>query len=94
MAPRTCSAHSGKPLDSALADCSWTTFLPTYRAVDCIGLNCIALQEQFGEAGIPRVGWQLDPFGHSATQAALLSAEVGFDGLFFGRIDYQVGQSS
>jgi len=22
-------------------------------------------------------------------QAALLSAEVGFDGLFFGRIDYQ-----
>ena len=30
-----------------------------------------------------------DPFGHSATQAALLSAEVGFDGLFFGRLDYQ-----
>jgi hypothetical protein len=55
-------------------------------------LHCIALQEQFGEAGIPRVGWQLDPFGHSATQAALLSAEVGFDGLFFGRIDYQVGR--
>ena len=37
----------------------------------------------------PTVGWQLDPFGHSATQAALLSAEVGFDGLFFGRLDYQ-----
>ncbi|CAE7840742.1 unnamed protein product [Symbiodinium sp. CCMP2592] len=37
----------------------------------------------------PRTGWQLDPFGHSATQAALLSAEVGFQGLFFGRIDYQ-----
>ena len=36
-----------------------------------------------------RTGWQLDPFGHSATQAALLSAEVGFQGLFFGRIDYQ-----
>jgi len=34
-------------------------------------------------------GWQLDPFGHSATQASLLSAEMGFDGLFFGRIDYQ-----
>jgi alpha-mannosidase len=27
--------------------------------------------------------------GHSATQAALLSAEVGFNALFFGRIDYQ-----
>ena len=38
----------------------------------------------------PRVGWQLDPFGHSSTQAALLCHAAGFDGLFFGRIDYQV----
>jgi len=45
------------------------------------------LSEEFG--AIPRIGWQLDPFGHSATQAALLSAETGFDALFFGRIDYQ-----
>jgi alpha-mannosidase len=45
------------------------------------------LVEQFGV--IPRIGWQIDPFGHSSTQAALLSAETGFDGLFFGRIDYQ-----
>eukprot|EP00591_Stephanopyxis_turris_P017428 CAMPEP_0195539222 /NCGR_PEP_ID=MMETSP0794_2-20130614/49941_1 /TAXON_ID=515487 /ORGANISM="Stephanopyxis turris, Strain CCMP 815" /LENGTH=1047 /DNA_ID=CAMNT_0040673245 /DNA_START=100 /DNA_END=3243 /DNA_ORIENTATION=+ len=37
----------------------------------------------------PRVGWQIDPFGHSATQASLLSAEAGFDALYFGRIDYQ-----
>ena len=27
--------------------------------------------------------------GHSATQAALLSADAGMDALFFGRIDYQ-----
>ena len=45
--------------------------------------------EEFGVEHIPTVGWQIDPFGHSATQAALLSAAVGFDGLFFGRIDYQ-----
>ena len=45
------------------------------------------IQEQFGVQ--PKVGWQIDPFGHSATQAALLSAEVGFEALFFGRIDYQ-----
>jgi len=37
----------------------------------------------------PTVGWQIDPFGHSATQASLLSAEAGFDALYFGRIDYQ-----
>ena len=45
------------------------------------------IKEQFGVA--PKIGWQIDPFGHSATQAALLSAEVGFEALFFGRIDYQ-----
>ena len=37
---------------------------------------------------IPTVGWQIDPFGHSKTHA-WLSSEVGFDSLFFGRIDYQ-----
>lgn len=36
----------------------------------------------------PRVGWQIDPFGHSNTHA-WLSSEVGFDALYFGRIDYQ-----
>ncbi len=47
------------------------------------------LQKTFGK--VPRVGWQIDPFGHSSTQAGLMSAQVGFDALFFGRADYQVG---
>jgi alpha-mannosidase len=38
---------------------------------------------------VPTVGWQLDPFGHSATQASLLTSRAGFDALYFGRIDYQ-----
>eukprot|EP00245_Coleochaete_scutata_P006046 TRINITY_DN20159_c0_g1_i1.p1 TRINITY_DN20159_c0_g1~~TRINITY_DN20159_c0_g1_i1.p1 ORF type:complete len:1052 (-),score=194.38 TRINITY_DN20159_c0_g1_i1:847-4002(-) len=46
------------------------------------------IREQFGKDAAPRIGWQIDPFGHSSTQASLLSAEVGFDGLFFARADY------
>lgn len=49
----------------------------------------------------PRIGWHIgtlfsfrnfwenstDPFGHAATQASLF-AQMGFDGFFFGRIEY------
>ncbi|KAG9139497.1 hypothetical protein Leryth_024187 [Lithospermum erythrorhizon] len=45
------------------------------------------IKEEFNVT--PRIGWQIDPFGHSAVQAYLLGAEVGFDSFFFGRIDYQ-----
>jgi len=42
----------------------------------------------FREFGVrPRVGWHIDPFGHAATQASLF-AQMGFDGFFFGRIEY------
>ncbi|KAK9839362.1 hypothetical protein WJX84_005048 [Apatococcus fuscideae] len=37
----------------------------------------------------PRIGWQIDPFGHSSTHASLMCGALGFDGLFFGRADYQ-----
>ena len=56
--------------------------------IDQTTLGHKLLKDEFN--AVPTVGWQLDPFGHSATQAALLSAEAGFDGLFFGRVDYQV----
>ena len=37
---------------------------------------------------VPTVGWQIDPFGHSATQGGLLTSGVGFDALYFGRIHF------
>ena len=37
----------------------------------------------------PSVGWQLDAFGHSSIQQSLMTHKVGFNALYFGRIDYQ-----
>ena len=50
--------------------------------------GCRFLNETFGFR--PRVGWQVDPFGHSNTQASLMAGFLGFDAMFFGRSDYQV----
>lgn len=36
----------------------------------------------------PRVGWQVDPFGHSNTMMSLFS-QMGFSSVFFARMDYQ-----
>lgn len=36
----------------------------------------------------PRIGWQIDPFGHSNTNARIF-AEMGFDAWFFTRLDFE-----
>lgn len=42
------------------------------------------VMENIGVA--PTIGWQIDPFGHSNTNARLFH-EMGFDAMFFGRMD-------
>lgn len=56
--------------------------------VDQMTLGLRFLQDTFGGNGRPRVAWHIDPFGHSREQASLF-AQMGFDGFFLGRIDYQ-----
>ena len=55
----------------------------------CAHFSTMLDQTAFGSAFLsaelgvrPTIGWHLDVFGHTATQAALLSAEVGFDALW------------
>lgn len=56
--------------------------------IDNISFGHRFLNNNFGKCGIPKVAWQIDPFGHSREQASLF-ALMNFDGLFFGRLDYK-----
>ncbi|XP_076058752.1 lysosomal alpha-mannosidase II isoform X1 [Oratosquilla oratoria] len=59
-----------------------------YNAIiDQMTLGLRMLNDTFGPEGRPTVAWQIDPFGHSSAQASLF-AQMAFDGLFFGRLDF------
>jgi lysosomal alpha-mannosidase len=44
---------------------------------------------EFGVDALPRIQWQVDPFGHSAGQVMILSQSSDVEALYFSRIDYQ-----
>ncbi|KAI3388800.1 hypothetical protein SNEBB_010787 [Seison nebaliae] len=51
-----------------------------------LGLKFI--KDNFGESSRPVTTWQIDPFGHSLEMSSLFD-QIGYDSLFFGRLDYQ-----
>ncbi|KAM9251613.1 lysosomal alpha-mannosidase [Cariama cristata] len=57
-------------------------------AIEQLALGRRFLRREFGACGTPRVAWQIDPFGHSRQLAAVF-AQMGYDGLFVGRVDHQ-----
>ncbi|KAF5279970.1 hypothetical protein FQR65_LT15119 [Abscondita terminalis] len=56
--------------------------------IDQFTLGLRTINDTLGECAVPRVGWQIDPFGHSKVMATIL-AQLGFDGLFFTRLDHR-----
>ncbi|XP_040026054.2 lysosomal alpha-mannosidase [Gasterosteus aculeatus] len=60
-----------------------------YSAViDQMTMGLRFLNDTFGPCGRPRVAWHIDPFGHAREHASMF-AQMGYDGFFLGRLDYQ-----
>ncbi|XP_014216797.1 lysosomal alpha-mannosidase-like [Copidosoma floridanum] len=56
--------------------------------IDQYTLGFRRLKDMIGNYDGPRVAWQVNSFGHSREQASLFS-QMGFDGMFISRVDYQ-----
>ncbi|CAG4967828.1 unnamed protein product [Colias eurytheme] len=46
------------------------------------------INDTLGPCGKPKAAWQIDTYGHTREHTSLL-AQMGFDGLFLGRVDHK-----
>ena len=66
--------------------------VPTFADMaDNLALGHRLVARAFGANAsvLPRVGWQIDPFGHSAAQGSLFTSGAGFSAMFYGRLDME-----
>jgi alpha-mannosidase len=67
---------------------------PTFiEMLDNTAVGQRAIASNFGASALPNVTWQIDPFGHSAFQGLLSSAQAGYFGVMWARemIDFKFG---
>ncbi|XP_018655617.1 putative lysosomal alpha-mannosidase (mannosidase alpha class 2b member 1) [Schistosoma mansoni] len=57
-------------------------------AIDQLTYGNNLLKQLFSDCGRPLVAWQIDPFGHSRDHSNLFQ-DVGYDAVYFQRIDYR-----
>lgn len=57
-------------------------------AVSNMATGAQFLRDKFGYTSNLTIGWHIDPFGHASTTPRLM-AQMGFNGFFFWRTDYE-----